>query len=175
MIEVVKTKLAGVLLIKPSVFLDFRGEYVETFNKQLYAQQGVDISFVEDDVSMSKKHVLRGIHGDAVTWKLISCLWGEFILAVVNCDPHSSEFGAWETFTLSQKNRHQVLVPPKYGNGHLVLSDWAIFHYKQSEYYDPKRQFTYVWNDPRFNIAWPIDKPILSKRDETGHYVWSEK
>jgi dTDP-4-dehydrorhamnose 3,5-epimerase len=72
---------------------------------------------------------------------------------------------------LSDRNRHQVLVPPKYGNGHLVLSERAIFQYKQSTYYDPTRQFTYMWNDPKFNIWWPVKEPILSRRDEVGHFV----
>ena len=171
MIEVFPTELKGVLLITPSVFKDYRGEYVEAYNADLYKGKGVGVTFVEDDISVSIKNVLRGIHGDDRTWKLISCLHGEFYLAVVDCDTQSSGFGRWQSFVLSDKNRHQVLVPPKYGNGHLVLSDKAIFHYKQSAYYDPSRQFTYLWNDPKFNIKWPIDKPILSKRDEVGHYV----
>ena len=69
---------------------------------------------------------------------------------------------------MSDKNRLQVLIPPKFGNGHLVLSEMAIFHYKQSTYYNQKGQFTYVWNDPKLDIRWPIKDPILSKRDETG-------
>ena len=171
MIEVGPTKLKDVLQISPSVFSDHRGEYVETYNVELYKSKGILADFVEDDISVSKKNVLRGIHGDNLTWKLISCLHGEFYLAVVNCDEQSKEFGAWESFVLSDKNRLQILIPPKYGNGHLVLSDKAIFHYKQSQYYDPKRQFTYKWDDARFGIQWPIKDPIISKRDELGHYV----
>ena len=72
---------------------------------------------------------------------------------------------------LSDVNRLQILVPPKYGNAHLILSDKAIFHYKQSTHYNPAKQFTYKWNDPKFNIWWPIKNPILSQRDEEGHYV----
>jgi dTDP-4-dehydrorhamnose 3,5-epimerase len=166
-----KTELDGVLLVKLDVFRDHRGEYIETYNEELYGSQGIGIKFIQDDISVSKKGVLRGIHGDNSTWKLISCLYGEFFLVVVNCDPGSPSFGKWLSFSLSDKNRYQVLVPPKYGNGHLVLSDTSVFHYKQSTYYDPKRQFTYQWNDPRLNIKWPIDNPVLSKRDEVGHYV----
>jgi len=171
MITVSKTRLPGVLLIRPDVFTDFRGQYVETYNRKMYRGAGIDVTFVQDDISVSKKNVLRGIHGDDRTWKIISCLWGEFYFVVVNCDTSSREFGRWQSFILSARNRHQVLVPPKHGNGHLVLSDRTIFHYKQSHYYDPSRQFTYVWNDPRLQIRWPIEKPILSKRDEAGHYV----
>ncbi len=169
--NVLKTRLKGVLLIKPYVFKDFRGDYVETYNARLYRQKGMGIKFVEDDISVSRRNVLRGIHGDPQTWKLISCLYGEFYLVVVNCHPRSCDFGRWQSFVLSDKNRWQVLVPACYGNGHLVLSDRAVFHYKQSAYYDPKRQFTYKWNDPRFKIRWPIARPILSERDEAGHYV----
>ncbi|MFC1521984.1 dTDP-4-dehydrorhamnose 3,5-epimerase [Elusimicrobiota bacterium] len=167
--EISKTKLQGVTLIKPpTIFNDFRGSYVETYNEKLYAEAGVDIKFVQDDISVSKKNVLRGIHGDTRTWKLISCLYGEFFFVVVNCDKASADFGKWESFILSEQNRMQVLVPPKFGNGHLVLSDRTIFHYKQSTYYDRASQFTYMWNDPKLNIKWPIDKPILSERDEEG-------
>lgn len=165
-----KTKLDGVLCIKPQVFEDFRGEYVEIYNEKLYTEI-INVKFVEDDISISTRHSLKGIHGDDRTWKLISCLYGKFYLVVINYDKDSKDFGKWQGFTLSDRNRHQVLVPPKFGNGHLALSEMSIFGYKQSEYYDPERQFTIVWNDPRFNIWWPIDHPILSVRDQLGHFI----
>jgi dTDP-4-dehydrorhamnose 3,5-epimerase len=165
-----KTNLDGVLLIKPDVHEDHRGFYVETYNEEVYNKHGVNVKFVQDDISVSTKNVLRGIHGDNETWKLISCLYGKFYFVVVNCDKESKTFGRWQSFTLSDTNRHQVLVPPKHGNGHLVLSDLTIFHYKQSSYYQPGRQFTYLWNDPKLNIWWPIKNPILSTRDELGHF-----
>ena len=171
MIEFSKTKLDNVLLIKLDVFEDYRGEYVETYNEELYGKNGIDIKFVQDDISLSTKNVLRGIHGDPETWKLISCLYGKFYLIAVNCDVESENFGKWQSFVLSDVNRLQVLVPPKYGNAHLILSDKAIFHYKQSTYYNPEKQFTYKWNEPKFKIWWPIKNPILSQRDEEGHYV----
>lgn len=170
MIKISKTNLKGVLLIQPEIFEDFRGQYIETFNKEFYQKHGIDIKFIQDDISVSKKDVLRGIHGDNETWKLISCLYGKFYLVVVNCDKNSKNFGKRQSFVLSDKNRLQVLVPPKYGNAHLILSKIAIFHYKQSTYYQPKKQFTYKWNDPRFKIDWPIKNPILSKRDQMGHW-----
>ena len=171
MIEVRKTKLEGVLKVEPSVFRDFRGEYVETYNRDLYVSNGIELKFIQDDISVSRRNVLRGIHGDSVTWKLISCFYGKFYFVVVNCDMQSKKFGRWQSFVLSDKNRVQILVPPKYGNAHLVLSKEAIFHYKQSTYYDPKRQFTYKWDDPRFNIDWPIKHPIVSARDKEGKFV----
>lgn len=171
MITVEKTKLDGVLLITPTAFEDHRGQYVELYNEQLYSQHGIDIRFIQDDISISSRNVLRGIHGDSETWKLISCLLGKFYLVVVNCDQSSPSFGKWQSFVLSDTNRQQVLIPPKHGNGHLVLSEQTIFHYKQNTYYNPDKQFTYLWNDPKLKIWWPIDNPILSQRDKIGHFV----
>jgi len=172
LIEVSKTKLDGVLLIKPpTIFEDFRGTYVETYNEKLYYEAGIKVKFVQDDISVSSQNVLRGIHGDSKTWKLISCLYGKFYLVVVNWDNSSPQFGQWESFVLSDQNRLQVLVPANFGNGHLVLSELAIFHYKQSTYYNRATQFTMRWNDPKLNIWWPIQNPIVSKRDEGGEDV----
>ena len=165
--EISNTSLDGLLLIKPpTVFEDFRGVYVETYNRQLYQEAGITIDFVQDDISVSTRHVLRGIHGDAETWKLVSCPQGKFYLVAVNWDQASPQHGKWESFELSDENHLQVLIPPKFGNGHVVLSDRAIFHYKQSTYYNRAGQFTLMWNDPKLNIRWPVKDPILSKRDQ---------
>ena len=172
MIEVSKTKLDGVLLIKPpTIFEDFRGTYIETYNEKLYTEAGIGIKFVQDDISVSLRNVLRGIHGDSKTWKLVSCLYGKFHLVVINWDEASPQFGKWESFVLSDQNRLQVLIPPKFGNGHLTLSKLAIFHYKQSTYYNRVAQFTLLWNDPKLNIRWPIKNPIVSRRDEGNENV----
>ena len=136
MMEVIKSKLKGVKVIKPSVFEDFRGEYIETFNKEDYSKVGIDIEFIQDDISVSRYKVLRGIHGDEETCKLVSCLHGSFYLVVLNNDPKSDQYLMWDSFTLSDKNRLQIFIPPKFGNGHLVLSEKAIFHYKQNTYYN---------------------------------------
>ena len=165
--EVKKTKQKGVLLITPpTVFEDFRGSYVETYNEALYNEAGITVKFVQDDISVSSRNVLRGIHGDGETWKLISCLFGKFYLVVVNWDSASPEYKTWQSFVLSDQNRLQVLVPPKFGNGHIVLSDQAIFQYKQNTYYNRAGQFTILWNDPDLKIWWPEKNPILSQRDE---------
>ncbi len=166
MIKIATTNLPGVLLIDLDVFLDFRGQYVETYNEQLYKKHGIDVTFVQDDVALSHKDVLRGIHGDDENWKLISCLYGSIYVVIVNCDQASADFGKWQSFTLSDEKRQQILIPPKHGNSYVTLSDKSLFHYKQSTYYEGSRQFTYKWNDPKFNISWPIKNPILSKRDE---------
>jgi dTDP-4-dehydrorhamnose 3,5-epimerase len=165
-VQVETTGLDGVLRVRPAtVQEDFRGGYVELYNRELYRKAGIEVDFVEDDISHSSRHVLRGIHGDDRTWKLISCLHGRFYLVVVNRDPDSPQYNRWESFVLSDSNRVQVLVPPRFGNGHVVMSERAIFHYKQSHSYDRARQFTVLWDDPEVGIWWPVKDPILSRRD----------
>ena len=168
MVNVNKTTL-GCLLFKPDIFIDNRCSFVESYNKKIYdfmikEHLGKHLEFVQDDFSLGKKNVLKGIHGDRNTWKLISCPYGELYLAVVN--PQTKN---WESFPLNHKNSHQVLIPAGFGNGHLILSDKAVFHYKQTRYYDNPQQFTIKWNDSDYNILWPIDNPILSKRDSTSN------
>ena len=175
MIKVSKTKLNNVLLFQLEHFKDHRGTYTSIYNKEEYTKAikrelGKKVEFFEDDYAFSRKNVIRGIHGDDRTWKLVTCLFGEFYIVVVNCDKESKDFGKWEKFVLTRENGKQVLIPPKHGHAYAVLSDEAIFHYKQSCYYrGMEKQFTYKYDDSRFNIPWPIKNPILSKRDEQGH------
>lgn len=173
--EIQKTKLDGVLLIKPDIHEDFRGTYAETFHKKLYeekfAEHGTKVDFVCDNLSTSSCGVLRGVHGDQKTYKLIWCGYGRFYLVVLNYNESSPQFGKWDSFILTAENRHQVLIPPKFGNGHLALSETIMFCYKQSEYYDPQSQFSIRFDDPRFKIWWPIKNTKLSPRDEAGKYV----
>jgi dTDP-4-dehydrorhamnose 3,5-epimerase len=166
--EVIKTKLEKVLLVKPDIYEDFRGSNFEIYNEELYKNNGIDAKFIHDTVSVSSKNVLRGIHGDSESWKLISCLYGKIYFVVVNCDKDSEGFGRWESFDLSDENRYQVLVPPKFGNAHLALSDKVVFHYRWSTYYNRDKQFSIRYDDPRFKIWWPVKNPILSVRDETA-------
>lgn len=158
--------------IKP--YIDQRGEYRRIFHQIRFerftklALGKNKIKFVEDDISISKKNVFRGIHGDNKTWKLISCLHGEFDLYVVDCDKKSKTYMQWEKFFMSERKPMQVLIPPKFGNGHLVLSDKAIFHYKQSQYYGDNKQFTYSMREgwlfkPELKID--CEDLILSERD----------
>lgn len=162
-----ETPLKGVKLITPpTIFDDFRGDYVEIYNQEIYKEGGIDIDFVQDDYATSRKNVLRGIHGDDKTAKLIKCLYGSLYAIIVNNDPSSEQFKQWTSFNLSCRNRKQVFVPPKFGTSYLVLSETAIFHYKQSCYYYEAKQFTIKWNDPEFNFWWPIENPITSFRDK---------
>ena len=167
--NIIKTKLDGVLLIKPDIYEDFRGINMELHNDAVFRKHGINITFIQDNISVSSKGVLRGIHGDNYTWKLLSCLSGRVYFVVVNCNANAPDFGKWESFILSDTNRHQVLVPPLYGNAHLALSDSITMHYKLSAHYNLEDQFTYRWDDKRFNIWWSIKHPLLSDRDEVSH------
>lgn len=171
MLHMTHGKIEDALIIDPEGFEDHRGEYVETYNERDYREAGIDIHFVQDDYSVSTRNVLRGLHGDHKTWKLVSCPHGKYYLVVLDVRETSPTFGQWESFVLSCRNHKQVLIPPGCANGHLIISETAIFSYKQSEYYDPSSQFTIKYNDPRYGIWWPIVNPILSRRDDSGHYV----
>ncbi len=166
-----KTQLDDVLKIKLDAFEDHRGWYVETYNEKKYHDAGIDVKFVVDDVSITKKNCLKGVHGDQNTWKLISCIHGSFYLAIVNNDPDHHQFKQSLGFTLSDRNNVQILVPPKFGNGHVALTKTSIFQYKQSSYYNPYGQFTIIWNDPEYNIWWPTIYPTLSQRDTPRKYI----
>ena len=164
--KIEKTKLPGVLLITPPVMAeDFRGTNTEVYHYDEYRKNGIKQNFILDSISTSRHKVLRGIHGDNRTTKLITCLHGSIYLAVVNRDPTSTYFNQWQAFSLSDRNRLQVLIPPHYGNGHLVMSKNCVFSYKLDAYYDRASQFTLSWNDPSMGIWWPINDPILSERD----------
>ena len=168
MIKVSSTSLPGVLKIHRGFpFRDHRGIYATIYQREDYFKKGITIDFVEQDFSFSRKNTLRGLHGDDKTYKMICCPFGAFCLAVVNYDQSSCHFGKWEMFFLTDDNGLQILIPPKHLNGHLVLSNkGAIFHYNQSEYYKgAENQWSVRWNDPRFNIPWPVVNPILSNRD----------
>ena len=148
-----------------SSFNDNRGYYWTSWKKGVIK----NIEFKHDKFSLSEKNVLRGLHGDCKTWKLVSCPYGKFILVVVNCVKKSKNYLKWKSWIVSQKNGVQILIPPNYANGHLCLSDQCLFHYKlayKGSYLDVASQFSLRWNDPKLNINWRIKKPILSNRDK---------
>jgi dTDP-4-dehydrorhamnose 3,5-epimerase len=163
--RILNTVLDGVKLVQPVVYEDYRGTNFEAYNETKFRDEIIFNNFVVDSISTSRKHTLRGIHGDNKTAKLVSCLYGTIHMVIINRDPDSKQYNQWCTFTLSDRNKHQLMIPPKFGNGHLVMSDEAVFSYKLNEYYDRESQFTIKWNDPMHNFFWPIKNPILSERD----------
>jgi dTDP-4-dehydrorhamnose 3,5-epimerase len=155
-----------VKIFQPDVFTDFRGDLWTLWNRDKFEPK---LEFNHDKVSTSRKYVLRGIHGDSKSWKLITCLYGELYFVVVDNRPNSSNYLKWDWLILDNKTYKSVLIPPMFGNGFLVLSKHSVFHYKWSYdgiYPDVKDQFTLKWNDSRINIEWPINNPILQKRDK---------
>lgn len=154
-----------VQIFTPDAFEDIRGDIYTTWNSNEYPP----LNWRLDKFSHSKKDVLRGIHGDDKTWKLINCIHGKFFLAVVDFRRNSKTRFYYDWFILSAENRKQVLVPPGFGNGHFVMSDDCVFHYKlafDGNYNDVGDQFTLKWNDSMINIDWPHNNPILFGRDK---------
>jgi dTDP-4-dehydrorhamnose 3,5-epimerase len=157
-------KIKGLEKIKLDTFQDYRGEIWTVYSKE-YS----DDSFVADKISISRFGVLRGFHGDSYTTKMISCLNGQFQLAVADLRKGSSTYGNTETFLLTDEEPAVVIVPAGCINAHLSLSDKCLFYYKWSEEYrGPEAQVTVAWNDPGLNINWAIQNPILSERDKKG-------
>jgi dTDP-4-dehydrorhamnose 3,5-epimerase len=153
-----------VKVFEPTSFEDYRGELYT-----LFKQEDSELVFNHDKVAISTQHVLRGLHGDSKSWKLITCLSGTIYQVVVDNRPESPNYLKWDSIILSSKNKKSILVPPMFANGHLVLSEEATFFYKWSypgEYPDVQDQFSLSWKDSRINIDWPIENPILSKRDK---------
>lgn len=153
-----------VKIIKPDVFTDYRGDLWTLWREGDFAK-----SFNHDKVSTSRRGVIRGIHGDFKSAKLVTCLYGELYLVVVDNRPGSDSYLKWDWIILDDKSRKMVLIPPGFGNGFAVMSHKSVFHYKWSyegEYPDVKDQFTIKWNDPDVAIDWPISNPILQPRDK---------
>ena len=155
----------SIKIINSNNYSDKRGLIWTSWNKK-----NLNLNFKHDKFSFSKKNVLRGLHYDNKTWKLISCPYGKIFFVVVNCNPNSKEYLKHKSWILDQKKNIQILVPPMYANGHLCLSNSCLFHYKLSykgKYFDVDKQKVLKWNDTRVNIEWPIkSKPIMSMRDE---------
>jgi dTDP-4-dehydrorhamnose 3,5-epimerase len=152
-----------VKIYEPDSFEDFRGELYT-----LFKQKDHKLIFNHDKVSISKQNVLRGLHGDSKSWKLVTCLAGEIYLVIVDNRPNSSNYLKWDWTIDTSKNKRSVLIPPMFANGHYILSSEATFFYKWSypgEYPDVEDQFTLKWNSPKLGIHWPTLNPILSKRD----------
>lgn len=149
-----------------SYYSDYRGDLWTLWKED---ETYPSIKFNHDKVSTSRKNVLRGIHGDFKSTKLVTCLFGEIYFVVVDNRPDSPTFKKWDWTMLSDKNKKSILLPPGFGNGFLVMSKHSVFHYKWSyegSYPDVDEQFTIKWNDSTIGIDWPILNPILQKRDK---------
>jgi dTDP-4-dehydrorhamnose 3,5-epimerase len=170
--------LPEIKIVQPSVYHEDRGSISTTYHSEYYdrllpaSERNDGLEFKHDRFSKSKLGVLRGLHYDEKTWKLVSCIHGKIYLVVLDVRPNSPTYGKWESFIISPETATQVLIPPMFANGHLVMDDNSIFTYKMAykgEYNDENKQKTIVFNDSRFGIEWPVQSPILSKRDRDGN------
>jgi dTDP-4-dehydrorhamnose 3,5-epimerase len=159
-------------VFSPSVYREYRGEIWTTLHSSKhpvlnFINHKIGEINVHDRFSKSYKGVLRGLHYDDKTWKMVQAVVGDIYLVVLDVRPESPTFGVWEPFTLSEKTRDQILVPPGFANGHYALTD-CVFHYNQfytGEFVEENKQGVIKWNDSRFKIEWPTETPILQKRD----------
>ena len=166
--KVTKTKLPGVLIIKPEVLLDKRGFFKETFRTDRYNDVGITLSFIQDNYSRSQKGVLRGLHlqKSKPQGKLISCSAGSIYDVAVDINPKSKTFGTYVGVELSEQNHLQFWIPPGYAHGFCVLSKYADLNYKCTNFYFPEDEGGLIWNDPEVAIDWPIKSPLLSNKDK---------
>jgi dTDP-4-dehydrorhamnose 3,5-epimerase len=166
--NVIKTKLPGVVIIEPTVFGDHRGFFLESFSEERYkAQAGIELAFVQDNHSRSIQGVLRGLHYQVKKpqGKLVRVVRGEVLDVAVDIDPASVTYGQYESVILSEDNHRQFWVPPGYAHGFVVLSEVADFEYKCTDYYDPSDEGSVAWSDPAIGIDWIIQAPKLSDKD----------
>jgi dTDP-4-dehydrorhamnose 3,5-epimerase len=165
--KITQSKLPEVLIIEPEAFGDARGFFLETFSQKRYEQAGIKLPFVQDNVSLSAKNVLRGLHFQHPhpQGKLVQVLSGEVFDVVVDIRIGSPTFGQWAAENLSVSNHKQLYVPPGFAHGFCVISESAIFSYKCTEYYDQTAEGGIIFNDPDLTIAWPVKTPIVSAKD----------
>jgi len=170
-IEVIPTKLSGVVLIRTDYFRDERGFFIENYHKQRFAEHGLADEFVQDNHSRSGQHVLRGIHYQDMTapmGKLVRCTEGVIFDVAVDLRVGSPTLGQWVSAELSADNQDQLLVPPGFGHAFLALSPSAQVAYKCTGYYAPPAEGTVRWDDPDLAIEWPVREPVISERDRNG-------
>jgi dTDP-4-dehydrorhamnose 3,5-epimerase len=168
--NVIRCELEGLLLIEPKVFGDARGFFLETWNERRYRECGVGAAFVQDNLSLSRQGILRGLHFQNPTpqGKLVSVWQGEVFDVAVDLRRSSPTFGRWHGVSLSAENRRQFYVPPGFAHGFQVVSEAALFHYKCTDFYSPKAELTLRWDDPDLGILWPMKTPLVSEKDARG-------
>ena len=165
--QVIETTIPGVLIIEPQVFGDQRGFFLETYQAQRYRQLGISPSFVQDNLSYSRRGVLRGLHFQERNpqGKLVYALQGEVFDVAVDIRRDSPSYGRWFGCTLSADNRRQLWVPTGFAHGFCVVSETALFAYKCTDYYNPDAEVSIRWDDPVVGIDWPVTDPTLSSKD----------
>ena len=168
--NIIQTDIPGVLIIEPRVFGDERGFFMETWQQRRYAEAGLPEQFVQDNISFSRRGILRGLHYQHPQGqgKLVYVLQGEVYDVAVDIRADSPHFGRSVALTLSAENRRQFYIPPGFAHGFCVTSDTALFVYKCTEFYNPALEGCVRWNDPQVGIKWPISEPTLSDKDKAA-------
>lgn len=168
--NVLTTRLEGLVLLEPKVFQDERGTFMETYQASRYAGHGIEESFVQDNLSRSEHGVLRGLHFQHPhpQGKLVQVLEGEVFDVALDVRQGSPTFGEWEGFALSAANHHQLYIPPGFAHGFCVTSPWALFFYKCTDLYHPECESTILWDDPALSISWAVEISAVSQKDREG-------
>lgn len=167
--EFVPLEIPGLQLIKPRVFGDDRGFFLELYKYSDFCRAGIKERLVQDNYSKSTKGVLRGLHfqkNPNAQGKLISCIKGRIYDVAVDIREGSPYYGKWVGAELTEENKHLLFVPPGFAHGFQVISEMAEVMYKCSEEYSSAEDRGIIWNDPRIRIAWPLDRPLLSEKDK---------
>jgi len=163
-----KTEIAGLVIITPEVFQDDRGLFMETFHRDAFEKNGLPTQFAQDNQSISKKHVLRGLHFQRPPYaqgKLVSVAHGAVLDVAVDLRKNSPTFGKWKSVLLSGDNRLMFWIPEGFAHGFVALEENTVFQYKCTNIYRKESEGSIRWNDPDLNIAWGIAQPILSEKD----------
>jgi dTDP-4-dehydrorhamnose 3,5-epimerase len=169
--EIIKTNFDGILLVKPDVFADDRGYFFESFHYQKFLEKNLEVNFLQDNVSKSRKGTIRGLHfqnGSKAQGKLCHVLYGKVLDVALDLRVGSPTFGKHFFTELSEENHLQLWIPVGFAHGFSVQSDEAIFKYKCTNYYSKENERTILFNDPKLNIDWKVDKPVFSQKDLLG-------
>ena len=169
--EIIKTSIEGLLIIKPDVFKDDRGYFYESYNKERFAKAGLTMDFVQDNESKSAKGVLRGLHFQKPPYaqgKLVRVIKGAVMDVAVDLRKDSPTYGKWESVVLTEENKLQFWIPEGFAHGFVTLEDDTIFAYKCTNVYNKESEGSLLWNDPDINIEWNIENPILSEKDKVS-------
>ena len=172
------TALKEVFLIKPKVFEDDRGYFFESYKKPIFDETGLEINFVQDNISQSTQNTLRGLHYQtepAEQDKLVQCISGKIFDVAVDIRPNSPTYKEWIGIELSDENHYSLLIPKGFAHGFYVLSEKSVISYKCSDIYTPETECSIKWDDPEINIKWPLitptTSPLLSKKDNCAKFL----
>lgn len=172
--EVIETKLKGVLVLQPKVFEDARGYFFESYNENLFKQAGLHLNFVQDNQSLSQKGVLRGLHFQNIPHaqgKLVRVITGAVFDVAVDIRKSSPTYGQWFGMELNEKNKTMMYIPEGFAHGFATLQDNTIFSYKCTNFYNKASEDCLLWNDPDIGINWNLENPLLSEKDLQGKRI----